>query len=275
MTARVFGAHGHAFTYEVDNPGLAARVERMLSTLELPGRPARSTYRVIRNANGNPELWHNEENVGFRLNDESITMLFQWHVNQEVIARATEKFTTFHAAAARSPRGSGVLLAAPMEAGKTTTVTGLLQAGWDFLTDEAAAVTPEGTILAYPKALTIDSGSWDLFADLRPVDFTNLVMSWLVPAPEVGADVVASAPLRLIVFPRYTRGEQTRAIPVSASEAALELAHSTFRFEVSGARDLTMVSWLARTVPAYRLEIGSLAEAVSTIETLERVEVAA
>lgn len=275
MTERVFGAHGHAFTYDVDNPKLAARVEHMLTTLELPGASPRSTYRVIRNADGNPELWHDDQNVGFRLNDESIVMLLQWHINQEVIARASERRTTFHAAAARSPRGAGILLAAPMESGKTTTVTGLLRVGWDFLTDEAVAIDPDGTMWAYPKPLTIDSGSWPLFRDLRPDNFTNLVMSWLVPATHAGAQIAPSAELRLIVFPSYRQGSVTRATPMRPSEVALELAHSTFRFEKYGARDLRTVARLARTLPAYRLEIGALADAVRTIEQLEGLAVAA
>lgn len=271
----MFGAHGHAFTYDVDNPKLAARVEHMLTTLELKGATPRTTYRVIRNSDGNPELWHEDEMVGFRLNDESIVMLLQWHINQEVIRRASEQRTTFHAAAARSARGVGILLAAPMESGKTTTVTGLLRAGWDFLTDEAAAIDPDGTMWAYPKPLTIDSGSWPLFRDLRPHNFTNLVTSWLVPATDTGARIAPFAQLRLILFPRYQQGGPTRAVPMRPSEVALELAHSTFNFDIYGARDLGHVSHLARSVTAYRLEIGSLADAVATIEELEGVAVAA
>jgi hypothetical protein len=156
-----------------------------------------------------------------------------------------------------------------MESGKTTTVTGLLRAGWDYLTDEAAAVEPDGRVWGYPKPLTVDEGSWPLFPDLVPEASGPSATSWLVPAPKAGATVATSAVVRLIVFPAYSSGAVTELQPMTASEAALALARSTFQFDRHGARDLRCVSALARSVPAYRLSIGSLEEAVATIQRLD------
>jgi hypothetical protein len=66
--------------------------------------------------------------------------------------------------------GTGVILPGDMEVGKTTLVTGLLQAGADYLSDEAVGVGLTDTDLrGYAKALSLDPGSWPLFPSLEPV----------------------------------------------------------------------------------------------------------
>jgi hypothetical protein len=264
----VYGAHGHAFTVDVDDLALQRRITTALSTLRLEGEAPTGTYRVAREDNDFWGLMFDGEKVGERHSDDGLLLLLHWHINQRVIDRAAAARTTFHAAAAVSPGGCGVLLAAPMESGKTTTVTGLLRAGWAFLTDEAAAVDADGTVWAYPKPLTIDRGSWPLFPMLEPAGVGEYADSWLVPAPAAGAAVAAHAPLGLIVFPGYQAGQATEAVALRASEAALLLAQSTFQFDRYGARDLRTVSNLARSLPAYRLAIGDLDEAVTVIGEL-------
>lgn len=243
--------------------------------MRVPGSEPAGTY-AIRDGQGYWELRWCDEVIGQRATVDAIVLLMQWHVNQCVIAESTRARTTFHAAAARSRRGNGALLAAPMESGKTTTVTGLLLAGWEYLSDEAVGVDPGGVMWAYPKPLTIDRGSWPLFPALRPQGAYVSSPSWLVPATTIGSAVAPSAPLRLVIFPAYRAGFATALEMLPASEAALLLSHSTFSFDENGARDLRCVARLARSVPAYRLAIGDLASAVRLIEELdERLEVAA
>jgi hypothetical protein len=268
QVSEVYGAHGHHFSIDAPEP-VAGRARRALQTLRNDHATPRGTYRVTAVDEGWSLAW-NDEPLGSRSGPDSLLLLLHWHVNQRTIAASVMRRTTFHAAAARSPRGHGVLLAAPMESGKTTTVTGLLRAGWDFLTDEAAAVELDGTVLPYPKPLTIDHGSWPVFPDLDPGDVDPLALSWLVPAPATGSRVATSAPLRLIVFPAYTYSGPTRMTRVAPSAAALALVHSTFFFDQHGARDLSLAADLARRLPAFRLEIGDLAEAVRLIDDLDQ-----
>ncbi len=263
-----YGAHGHYFQVDAPQP-VADRVHHVLQTLRAEGVASTGTYVVVAADGAFSLSWEGEE-VGTRVGIDSLLLLLHWHVNQSTIDASVRTRTTFHAAAARSPRGNGILLAAPMESGKTTTVTGLLRAGWDFLTDEAAAVDPDGTAWAYPKPLTIDDGSWPLFPELGPEVVDAGALSWLVPATRTGSAVAERAPLRLIVLPAYAAGGPTRLEPLRPSAAALALAHSTFFFDRNGGRDLSCVSGLARELPAYRLEIGDLAEAVALIEDLDR-----
>jgi hypothetical protein len=269
MAQTVYGAHGHVFTVECEPDGMAARVARALSTLRVDGQPT-SSYRIQEpTANGRQRLLWQGEEVGVRFTPDALLLLLHWHVNQRVIDGAAARRTTLHAAAACSPGGHGIVLPAPMESGKTTTVTGLLRSGWSFLTDEAAGLDPDGTLHGYPKPLTIDSGSWTLFPDLRPADTARDAESWLVPATEIGATVRSTARLRLIVFPGYQPAGPTELTRLSVSESALQLAHSTFQFDRYGARDLATVARVARSVPAYRLSIRDLGEAVALINGLD------
>ena len=273
MSHRTYAGHGHVFRVDAPQP-LDSRVSRALATLEVTGQPAVGDY-TMRSSDDEWVLRWNDEEVGRRRTEDSVLLLLHWHVNQQTIASSVTSFTTLHAAVARSPEGVGVLLAAPMESGKTTTCTGLLRRGWAYLTDEAAAVTSDGRILAYPKPLTLDSGSWFLFPDLRPPDVGARAKSWLVPVTSVPADVVPEATLGLVVLPEYARAGDTVAEGLQPAQTALALAHSTFFFDQYGARDLRCVSALARSVPAYRLRIGALDAALDLIERLAAAEAAA
>lgn len=270
----VYGRHGHLFEVSAPEP-LRTRIRTALATLRAPGAEPVGRYALTLRQ----REWHlrwDDEPVGSRPDPDGALLLLHWHINQRTIATSSQARTTVHAALAQSPAGEGVLLAAPMESGKTTTVTGLLRAGWDFLTDEAAALDPDGTAWAYPKPLTLDRGSWRLFPELDPGDVAPAALSWLVPATRTGARVVPSTQVRMVVLPAYRGGEPTRHERVPPSQAALVLAQSAFHLDRHGARDLGCVSALARSVPTYRLVVGDLAEAVQAISELAaRPEVAA
>ena len=65
--------------------------------------------------------------------------------------------------------GSGVMLPAEPESGKTTLTAGLVRHGFDYLTDEGVAFRPGTNIVEpYPKPLSIDVGSWPLFPEFEP-----------------------------------------------------------------------------------------------------------
>ena len=89
-----------------------------------------------------------------------------WVVNRHVIDGSHHPLILHAAAAAKN--GAVVALPAPMESGKTTLVTGLLDRGWAYLTDEAAAIHPDGTVEGYRKPLSIDRGSWEILRHHEP-----------------------------------------------------------------------------------------------------------
>lgn len=190
-----------------------------------------------------------------------------WHVNQQ--ATRSPMLTFLHAGAVEKD-GRVVVLAAPMESGKTTTTTGLLRAGWRYLTDEAVGLTgADGLAHPYPKPLSIDPGSWPLFPDLAPDGLEDKPNQWLVAASRIRSDVVAGpGPIGLICLPRYQAGITTAATALKPAELVMQLAHSTFHFPDGADRHLPRLAQLARDVPGFSINIGDLRSAITVIEEL-------
>jgi hypothetical protein len=175
-----------------------------------------------------------------------------------------------HAAAA-TRGGVTVVLPADQECGKSTTVAGLLREGYEYVTDEAVAIDPESSRVApFPKTLTLDPGSWSLFPECRPGWTSEASPQWHVPAEWLGADRTTRAvpPPRLLVFPKYVAGSSTMSSPLSPAEAVREMARSTFEFRRHAERNLRTLAGVASRATSVRLRIGSLEEAVLTIEAL-------
>ena len=200
--------------------------------------------------------------------DQAIAVLL-WHINAEAVRRSTPLYAVLHAAAAVS-RGVAVLLPAPSESGKTTTVAGLVRAGFGYLTDEAVAIDP-GTLLAHPyaKALSIHHGSWDVLADLQPAHRGRLAGQWQLPARLIRPDAVAGpAPVGFVVTPVYDPSAATRLEPISPGEMLMQLADSTFKFQNNAPRNLSVLAQIAATAGCYRLSVNDLNEAVGLIDDL-------
>ena len=204
--------------------------------------------------------------------DIAITVLL-WHVNAEVIRRSTECYPLVHAGGVVSD-GLAVMLPAPPESGKTTTVAGLLRAGFDYLTDEAVAIDPVDLLAQpYPKALSVDAGSWEVLADLRPPHADQISGQWHVPPTMVRPDAVAgSAPVRFVVTPSYQAGATTRLEPISRAASLMVLADSTFNFQHDPRRNLGILRRLVHGADCFRLTIGDLDAAVRLVTELVESE---
>jgi hypothetical protein len=192
-----------------------------------------------------------------------------WHVNREAVRTSAGEYVPLHAAAAVR-HGIGVLLPAPTERGKTTTIAGLIQAGFGYLTDEVAAIDPQSLLIEpFPKALSIDRGSWAVLADLRPPDGDPVTGQWQVPPESIRAGAVASpTPVRLVVAPSYRRAEPTALHPVSRAEGLVMLIDSTFGFRDAPARNLEVLTRIVEGSDCFRLVIDDLDAAVELVDDL-------
>jgi hypothetical protein len=191
-----------------------------------------------------------------------------WAINQQVINGSSDRLL-LHAGAVDLD-GVGVLIPAAMESGKTTLVTGLLDRGFGYLTDEAASVTAELVLEGYPKPLSIDQGSWEILAHHRPAVGLELVPylkdQWQVPAQDISR-VISGSRLGLIVFRGYVEGAETRLerlTPASALGLAIESTFVTDRPHLSEQR-LKDLAVIAERIPAYELVGGDLDEACQAV----------
>ncbi len=260
-----FAALQHRFTIEVEDATAAEHLTFVLGDLRTDG-PTDTTYRIV-HVDGWFDLTFEQTPVVERTTRGHAIAMLLWHVNQECVRRSSPGSVLLHAAAAvRS--GVGVVLPAPMEHGKTTTVTGLLRHGYAYVTDEAVCLDPVSLQLsAFPKALSIDAGSWPVFPDLEP----GLVLTdhqWQVPVSSFGTIASAPVPLRLVVSPRYVAGASTELLPVSRAAMLMILAECCFEFVDRAERNLTALGRALTGADCYRLQIGDLDEAVRLIDGL-------
>jgi Coenzyme PQQ synthesis protein D (PqqD) len=231
--------------------------------LHIPDAPHGERFRVLHNG----ELVRATDWL-----DRAIAVLL-WKINAEVVRQSTQRYPLVHAAAAVSD-GVAVLLPAPAESGKTTTVAGLVRAGFGYLTDEAVAIHPD-TLLAqpYPKALSVDRGSWEVLADLRPQHHDRVAGQWHVPARLIRSGAVAGpAPIRFVVAPAYRLGSTTELEPISRGDMLMRLADSTFRLQDDAQRNLAVLARVVTSADCYRLTVGDLDHAIGFIEELVRSE---
>lgn len=195
-----------------------------------------------------------------------------WVLNQEVVARA-EGCLLLHAAAAERD-GVVVVLPATQNSGKTTLCAGLLRRGYRYVTDEAVAIDiATGRIRPFPKALSIDAGSWPLFPDLAPPlddgQRPYVREQWHVPAARLGAglaDLPARGP-RVILSPRHATGARAAISPLRPAEGVMLLVDNSFNASRWGQAGLDAATRVVRgSALVGRLVVGDLHEACDLVD---------
>ncbi len=71
----------------------------------------------------------------------------------------THGVVVLHCGAVRTPDGRIIVMPAPPSAGKSTLTAALVAAGCDYLGDESVGIHPDGSLLGYPKPLTLSPES--------------------------------------------------------------------------------------------------------------------
>jgi hypothetical protein len=169
--------------------------------------------------------------------------------------------------------GEAALFAAHSESGKSTLATGLVRAGFAYVSDEAVAFDwSSGDIEPYPKPISLDEGSWGLFPELDPsprIGDGTPFTQWQVPVGAIGAGRVSPVcRARWVVFPKYEAGAETRLTAITRGEALVEWAKNTFRFNQQGREALTLLADLVPDVDCYRMVVGDLDDAIACVAEL-------
>lgn len=269
-----FDALGHRYALRTTHGPFGRFVERAFSALASPSLGSwRTTYSLVHRAtsrDGRYALYADDERLVAAESPSLALSTLAWHVNRQVVA-TNRHLVLVHAAAAERD-GLGVVLAGAMEAGKTTLVAGLVRHGWRYLTDEIVAIEPHsGVIRPYPKPLSVDPGSFDVLADLRPDVEPGvepfLRGQWQVDPHSIRTDAVAGpTEVRVVIVTRYVGGGATRIEPLPRREMLLELIEQTFHFHAAGARNVTALAAVLGGARCYRLQVGKLDAACRLIE---------
>ena len=113
-----------------------------------------------------------------------------WEVTRLAIDHSP-RYLVIHASAV-SRDGVAVVFPAEANSGKSTLATLLVEAGFDYLTDEATAIDLDtGEVVAYPKPITLDPGSQQLLPHLDPGGPTGESTKWRIAPRDVRPDCVA------------------------------------------------------------------------------------
>jgi hypothetical protein len=189
-----------------------------------------------------------------------------WHVNRMAVETDTAH-TMFHAAGA-SWNGAGILIPGHQNAGKSTLVTGLVEAGLGYLGDEAIALHPDTAwMLPLHKAIGLDRGSWPVLPHLEPdEDRKDLQPNrWHVPPDRVRPGSRSdSVPVRFIVCPRYEANVDTELQPMSDVDTVALLLEQAFHL-ADRPDALEQLVGVVEPAECHRLLTSSLAESVRLV----------
>lgn len=191
-------------------------------------------------------------------------------VLNEYAARSHDQ-AVLHAGAVRTPAGALLLVPGTIDAGKSTVVAALVQAGCDYLGDESIALRP-GTLdlVPYPKPLTLGPVSREVLG-LPPSTDPHLAVDAL------RSDVVRIfgdlGPVTRVIFPEYTgpRPTDPGAVPVATTDelppvdALRALLANTLNLARGGQQGLDDLCLLAESVPAVRIRHGDSAALAASI----------
>lgn len=200
---------------------------------------------------------------------EGIVDFVLWDAHVRAIAGVHDRIALHAAAACRG--GRAVLLPAPPDAGKTTTVAALVVSGFGYLTDEAALIDPRTLELhAYPRALRMNDRSARLVTrNPEPATEPSIGPARHLLCDELRPDSRADgASVAVIVEPRYRLGGSTELSPVSRAEMLTLLARNSFNIRRWGSAGVQRLGALVAGADAYRLTMGDLWEGVAAIESL-------
>jgi hypothetical protein len=173
------------------------------------------------------------------------------------ILRRHERYPLHAAGVALEARA--VLVAGASGAGKSTIALACVKAGWDFLGDDVVLLRggalAQLEIHAFPDEIDLTPETLRMFQGLGPAAPGNqkthvrpLDVAWLKIAPHAVPAV--------IVFPERSAG-RSRLLPMSADDALVALVPHIVRTDPAVVqRHLDAIATLARSVPAFRLEIA-------------------
>jgi len=196
--------------------------------------------------------------------------LFLWHLNQRVMLDTRSALAIHAAVVARD--GDAVVIPGGPDAGKSTLAAALVDAGFDFLSDEAALLRlDDAAVVPYRRWLSVQAGSWPLLPWLRPTPGLAYEHEargqWLIPADDLSPDP-GPCPAVAVVFPQQTPGTPARLVRRSRAGTVRELARHTTNLDALGVPGFNALARACSQATCWDLELDGLDAAVAAIDRL-------
>ena len=198
------------------------------------------------------------------------------HANTLMLAYAhTQRFAALHAGAVLR-NGQCILLPAPSGNGKSTLTAALSTAGYEYLTDDFAILTPPPIrVRAVRLGIGLKEGSWSVLADRIPT-LTELPIHvradgkrirYLPMPPGVLDDEPVA--VRALVFSEYQPTVETTCRAIRPADALLRLSTAGYDARLCEETVRAFVAWVG-DVPSYELRYGDLDGAIAAIDEVAR-----
>lgn len=269
-----YRALGYAFAFQCQDPEVGEYLGSLFELFQSSGQPqATYAFGAIEDAGRSNYLLYCDDRMLDNHRRPSVpfaTLL--WHINRSVVRTSQDRMLLHASAVARGE--VSLLFPAAMESGKTTLAAGLVRAGFDYVTDETVAINmASGSVEPFPRALSVDPGSWGVLSDLRPQVSPEiepyLDRQWQIPPLSIRPGCVADVTRpRFVITPSYVAGGTTELTPIGRAEGVSVLAEHSFNFSRHGRAGLRLLADLARGAACYRLQVGDLVQACRIITEL-------
>lgn len=267
--ATTIAALGASVAIHLDGPMVTAAIEKATAPLRTAARGT-DAWIALDEANGS---WIVTSNLGTHARTGSRlagVLRVISEINAVAVAARPDHLVLHAGAVARG--GRAVVLPGSSNRGKSTLTTALVRAGYEYLTDEAAAIDSHGVVQSFAKSIALDPGSFGLFPDLapEPANAVEKVMAgreWHVDPARLG-DVANASPVAAIVCPSWRAGSTTRCARIAGTEAVHSLLGDAFDFTAGGPDVFAILVDLVESVPVYRLRYSELTDAITMIDRL-------
>jgi hypothetical protein len=273
---RAYRLLSYSFSFHTNRARIVGRVDDVFGAFRLPRGAAHNgeVYRIVDLGTAEPRRYRllrgDEQLVGSSVLGDVVHQL-TYHAMVRM-SEHSQEFALIHAGSVVTPGGKGVLLPANTGSGKTTLVTGLVRAGFGFLSDEVGVIEPwTARLHPFPRALNLRGGTLALFPELNPED--DGMPGGRRPRYKEAGEIrqgsqAGPTQMRFVVAPRYRDGAMTEVIPLSAAQTAKELWANAMNRTLHGAKALPILADVAGKVRGYRLIFGDLDEAVRVVSEL-------
>ena len=256
-----YDALGFTFTLRSDHRALGEELHRLLSGFTGPA--AHEAHPMClsiidRGKAAEPDrfvTYLDEERASVSPGTDHLVRILLWQLTPRAVAAATDRLVIHAGAVAR--RGRAIVIPGSPDAGKSTLTAALLDAGCEFLSDEAAVLNlSTGLVEAFPRPLSLDPGSFSLLPHLAPHPATtDLVRNQWFVVPD---EVAPPCPPAMVILPHVRPGTASELEPVTRSTALVALAESAFNLGACGSRGFRALGEVVRRATCVRLYFGQL-----------------
>lgn len=197
--------------------------------------------------------------------------MFEWGLNWAIAQRA-HWYLMIHAATLQRD-GRALILPGRPGTGKSTLATGLLQAGWQLLSDEFALVSlTDGHLYPLWRPISLKGQAEAIFRTRRPERMSAETfpsakgrVGFYRPLAEAGEVCQAPVPPAAVVILAFEPGAPVSLDKVPAADAFLQLAQNSFNYTALGETGFDALVRLTRASVCRYLRYSDLGEATRQI----------